>query len=145
MGVCGLPLFDLRPFNPLIWAQNTNPPFFGDTLYIHDTAQRIATERIVLDVRVGNVYKNVSLESEILCLMTLKRQVVSNWFDMDNTQYCFNIGGEGVGGEIKCVMWSSHCMFLSPNMNMNTAHQPIVICRVKFPRVRVSGCSWGAG
>ena len=73
--------------------------------YIHDTAQRIATERIVLDVRVGNVYKNVSLESEILCLMTLKRQVVSNWFDMDNTtQYCFNIGGEGVGGEIKCVM-----------------------------------------
>ena len=35
MGVFDLPFFDFRSFNPLKWALNTNPTFFGDTLYIY--------------------------------------------------------------------------------------------------------------
>ena len=89
-----------------------------------------------------------NLRCKILGLMTVKRQVVSNWFDMENTQYCFNMweggreGGEG-GVWNKCVMWGSHCDV--PASSIWIWIQPIVICRVKFPRVRDWGSVGAAG
>ena len=46
MGVSLLNFFDLKPLNTSKRALNINPPFFGDTLYIHLILEILETPEI---------------------------------------------------------------------------------------------------